>query len=170
MAVVEGPPHGPESAAQAVGNPMSGEQTVPDGAGGKSGRPLPYVRGKAALRDSGNQQSPAPARDPLPPAAQQAETNQPPGDVVDRRGADDAIDHLLDASAARAGSHDRFLDRMPRPDFTGGAEPSGTQAQHPLLGQRDDGTLDHTLPTAREERVGVPVQRRTALRCRASSP
>ncbi len=169
MAVIEGSSHRPESAAQTVGNRMSGEQPALDGAGGKRGRTFPYVRGKAGLRGGGEQSS-APAGDPLPSAAQQAETGQPPGDVVDRLRTADAVDHFLNASAARAGSHDRFLDRMPRPEVAGGAEPSGAQAQHSLLGQRDGGALDHTLPTAREERVGVPVQRRTALRCRASSP
>lgn len=149
---------------------MSGEQPALDGAGGQRGRTFTYVRGKAGLRGGGGEQSSAPAGDPLPSVAQQAETGQPPGDVVDRLRTADTVDHFLNASAARAGSHDRFLDGMPRPEVTGGAEPSGAQAQHPLLGQRDDGALDHTLPTAREERVAVQVQRRTALRCRASPP
>ncbi len=62
---------------------MSGEQPALDGAGGQRGRTFTYVRGKAGLR-GGGQQSSAPAGDPLPSAAQQAETGQPPGDVVDR--------------------------------------------------------------------------------------
>ncbi|MFI7237631.1 hypothetical protein [Streptomyces cyaneofuscatus] len=59
---------------------------------------------------------------------------------------------------------------MPRPDFTGGAKPSGTQTENPLLGQRHDGTLHDALPTTRKEGVRVQVQRSKAVLRPASSP
>lgn len=92
------------------------------------------------------------------------------GNVIERLGAPDGIDHFLNAFAAGARGDDRVLDRMRGPDFASGTEPSRTQGQHPLLGERHYGALDHTPPTTREKGVRVLVQHAADVLCPASSP
>ncbi|OKJ07674.1 hypothetical protein AMK20_24275 [Streptomyces sp. TSRI0261] len=174
MIIVQSLSHTAEGAAEAVGNRGGAEQSVPDRASGENGRAFEYVPGQTSFGCSGSQEPPPRAGGSLPPAAQQTEAHQLSGQVIERLGAPDGIDHFLNALAAGAGGDDRvldrMLDRMRRPDFAPGTEPSRTQAQHPLLGERHYGAFDHAPPTTREKGVRVPVQRSAGVLCPASSP
>ncbi|OKJ48883.1 hypothetical protein AMK28_35050 [Streptomyces sp. CB02115] len=170
MIIVQSLSHTAEGAAEAVGNRGGTEQSVPDRASGENGRAFEYVPGQTAFGCGGSQEPPPGAGAALPPPAQQTEAHQLSGKVIERLGAPDGIDHFLNTLAAGARGDDRVLDRMRQLDFARGTEPIRTQGQHPLLGERHYGALDHAPPTTREKGVRVPVQRSAGVRCPASSP
>ncbi len=170
MIIVQSLPHTAEGAAEAVGNRGGTEQSAPDRACGENGRAFEYVPGQASFGYSRSQEPPPRAGGSLPPPAQQTEAHQLSGKVIELLGAPDGIDHFLNALAAGARGDDRVLDPMRRPDFARGTEPIRTQGQHPLLGERHYGALDHPPPTTREKSVRVPVQRSAKVLCPASSP
>lgn len=171
MIIVQRLPHTAEGAAEAVRNRGGTEQSVPDRAGGENGRAFEYVPGQTSLGYGGSQEPPPRAGGSLPPPAQQTETHQLSGKVIERLRTPDGIDHFPNPPAAGARGDDRVLDRMRRPDFARGTEPRRTQGQRPLLGERHYGALDHAPPTTREKGVRVPVQRSAGGGLRpASSP
>lgn len=170
MIIVQSLSHTAQGAAEAVGNRGGAEQSVPDRASGENGRAFEYVPGQTSFGCSGSQEPPPRAGGSLPPPAQQTEAHQLSGKVVERLGAPDGIDHFLNALAAGARGDDRVLDRMRRLAFARGTESSRTQGQHPLLGERHYGALDHAPPTTREKGVRVPVQRSVGVLCPATSP